>query len=144
MPSKHFQDLLKRMNEVHVQKNHDYANESVSPFSNFERAAIITSWFTDPIDQVFAALIGVKIARLAELCNGKTPKNESIDDNGLDLANYAGLWQAFREYNRERNPVMAISSPIYCKLCEQHINEDIVLHVLIKHSSAELKESNQR
>lgn len=100
--SKHFVALLEKMNKVHQEKNHDYA-QAGSPFSNFERAAIIVSWFNNPIDQVFAGLIGIKIARLAELCNGKMPKNESIDDNGLDLANYAGLWQAFREYNRESN-----------------------------------------
>lgn len=155
MPSKHFQDLLKRMDGVHVAKSHDYASED-GPFSNFERAAIIASWFNTPIDQVFATLIGVKIARLAELCNGKTPKNESIDDNGLDLANYAGLWQAFREYNRERESLINDRDEVnrskvgpsggqifpdgpslpYCDLCHQYIrNGSIMEHVLIMHKN---------
>lgn len=140
MASKHFQDLLKRMDAVHIAKNHDYADEKESPFSNFERAAIITSWFKTPIDQVFAAIIGIKIARLAELCNGKTPKNESIDDNGLDLANYAGLWQAFREYNRERTQLSpsSLSDSFYCDICKSQINDSIMHHVLITHPDASI------
>lgn len=86
------------MADTHNRKNHDYANEQ-DKFSNFHRAASITSWFSNPIDQVFAAIIGIKIARLAELLNGKEPLNESIRDNGLDLANYCALWEAER---RER------------------------------------------
>jgi len=85
------------MDAVHVKKNHDYAQEG-NPFSNFERAAVIVSWFKNDIDKVFACLIGVKLARLAELRNGKTPNNESIRDNGIDLTNYAGLWQAYWDY----------------------------------------------
>lgn len=53
--------------------------------------------------RIIAGIIGIKIARLAELTNGKIPKNESVDDTGLDLFVYCGLWQAYREWLRENS-----------------------------------------
>lgn len=99
MPSKEFHDLLDKARIIHDRKNHDYAQED-NPFSNFQRAAEIVSWFENDIDKVFVTLIGVKLARLAELCNGKEAKNESVDDTGLDLFVYCGLWQAYRGWVR--------------------------------------------
>lgn len=93
-----FKPILDRMNKVHQKKNHDYATAD-RPYSNFERAAILASWFDDPHDKVFAAIIGIKLARLAELHNGKSPNNESADDNHLDLDNYAVLWHGFKIAN---------------------------------------------
>lgn len=98
------------MNEVHIKKNNDYANDQ-NPFSNFEMSASLVSWFTDPIDQVFVALIGTKLSRLSELLtSGKTPNNESVDDTFLDLTNYCGLWAAYRLRKRELEDGNQISS----------------------------------
>lgn len=85
---------MDELKELHNRKSNDYAQEG-NPFSNFERAAYLGSWFNDPVDRVFAILFGIKLARLAELSNGKDPLNESIDDTMKDLACYAGLWCAF-------------------------------------------------
>lgn len=83
--------LLREMEALHEKKNHDYATDG-NPYSNFEYAAQVSAGFTDPVDRVFATLIGVKLARLQELTKGKVPNNESINDTYLDLANYAAIW----------------------------------------------------
>lgn len=92
--SPEFLSLLEKSKEIHLIKGHDYAN-SENPFSNFERSSLIASWFDDPVDKGFVILIGTKIARLAELRNGKSPKNESIFDTFLDLGTYCFLWGAY-------------------------------------------------
>jgi len=94
MPAvKEFLELLKKMEEVHILKNGDYTSNG--GFENFERAAVIASWFQRNEDKVFATLIGVKLARLgALLVDGRKPNNESIHDTHLDLTNYSGLWAA--------------------------------------------------
>lgn len=89
-----FLELLEQSKSIHRKKRHDYAAED-NPFSNFERSSIIMSWFNDPVDKAFANLVGTKLARLAELRNGKTAKNESIFDTCLDLFTYCGLWGAY-------------------------------------------------
>lgn len=89
-----FIQLLDDSRAIHLKKNQDYAQEN-NPFSNFERSAIIMSWFDDPVDKAFVNLIGTKLARLAELRNGKTAKNESIYDTLLDLGTYCFLWGAY-------------------------------------------------
>ena len=94
-----FEQLLKECLELHNKKSHDYAQEG-NKYSNFTRAAEILSWFKNPIDQVFACMIGIKLARLAELRNGKEAKNESTRDSGIDLVNYAALWQSY--YDSEK------------------------------------------
>lgn len=89
-----FEMLLDEMRELHARKNHDYARDE-NPFSNFEFAAQVAEGFTGT-DAVFAALIGIKLARLKELTSkGKRPNNESIDDTRRDLAMYAALWAAY-------------------------------------------------
>lgn len=93
MPSAKFHELINKCKEIHDKKSADYASEA-NPFSNFERAAQISSWFQSDNDKVFAILVGVKLARLAELLSGKEPKNESIEDSFLDLSNYCLLWGA--------------------------------------------------
>lgn len=85
------------MSEIHDSKSEDYTGDD-GPFTNFFRASLLAGQFTDPIDQVFAALIGIKIARLGVLTReGKEPNNESIQDTRIDLANYAALWAAYYE-----------------------------------------------
>ena len=75
----------------------DYAEET-NYFSNFEfaaKAAGIT------VDQVFLVMMGIKLARLAQLIGaGKVPNFESIDDNLLDSINYPGLLKAYRRQAR--------------------------------------------
>ena len=89
-------ELIEKMKSVHESKSHDYAkNDNV--FSNFEYAAKVSEVFTDPVDRVFATLIGVKLARLAELLSGKEAKHESIDDTFLDGSNYFVIWGSYRK-----------------------------------------------
>lgn len=94
MGSPHVKRILERIKEIHDRKNHDYAQED-NPFSNFERSGELISWFADPVHQSFAGLIGIKLARLAELLNGKEAKNESIDDSFLDLCTYCVLFHSY-------------------------------------------------
>jgi len=89
--------FLQRMQQLHTSKNHDYAKPG-SPYSNFEIAAELSAGFTDPMDRVFATLIGVKLARLQELTSGKRPNHESILDTRRDLANYACLWGSYFDH----------------------------------------------
>jgi hypothetical protein len=88
-----FTALLAEMAQLHDKKNADYAKDG-DPFSNFREAAEVARGFTGK-DAVYAALIGVKLARLRELLSsGKAPNNESVDDTRRDLAMYAALWAA--------------------------------------------------
>jgi len=97
--NKEFLQLLEQMKEIHRKKNDDYS--SAGPDENFERMAIISSWFRDSLDKVFATMIAVKLARLGVLLSSqKDPNNESVEDSFLDLCTYAGLWAA--NYKRRK------------------------------------------
>lgn len=96
-----FIELLEQSKAIHLKKNQDYANAS-NPFSNFERSAELISWFNNPVDRSFVALIGTKLARIAELSDGRVPNNESLDDSFLDLLTYVGLWGAYSKRNRNK------------------------------------------
>jgi hypothetical protein len=90
-----FTQLLTTMAVMHDKKNEDYAS-AANPYSNFEFAGRMAAPFTDPVDIAFATLIGVKLARLAELKGkGRSPQNESVADTQLDLAVYAALWCSY-------------------------------------------------
>lgn len=92
-----FDAQLARMAEIHNRKSHDYATAE-NPYSNFEYAAQVAREFTDPMDRVFATMIGIKLARIAELTSaGKDPQNESIRDTFDDLATYAALWASYED-----------------------------------------------
>lgn len=100
---KAFVDLLNKSLEIHKKKNSDYASEE-NKFENFERSALIASWFNKPIDKVFITLITTKLTRLATLLNKSTqPNNESTEDSFLDLVTYCGLWGAEYEQNKIKN-----------------------------------------
>lgn len=100
-----FDAVLSKMAAIHDKKSEDYAS-AANRYSNFEFAAHCASVFTDPLDQAFAVLIGVKLARLGELCSsGKTPNHESIQDTRVDLANYAALWASYHEAPPALDPV---------------------------------------
>lgn len=88
---------METIRTLHNRKNYDYATEG-NPYSNFEYAARLVEGFRDPLDQVFAALVGIKLARLQELTgSSKSPNYESIQDTRRDLANYACLWGSYHE-----------------------------------------------
>ncbi len=91
-----FTDAVEQMRRVHQAKSHDYAKDT-NPYSNFEFAARIADEFPDGPDRVFATMMAIKLARLAELLSQhKTPKHESIEDTFLDLCNYGVLWWTWR------------------------------------------------
>lgn len=94
MPNPKFHAILKKMADTHDKKSADYASDS-NYYSNFEQAAVSAGV---SVDAVFRTMIGVKLARLAELQGkGKTPKNESIKDSLEDLAVYAALYASYYE-----------------------------------------------
>lgn len=97
-----FIELLDASKAIHLKKNQDYANDN-NPFSNFERSAELISWFNNPTDKSFIALIGTKLARIAELSDGRTPNNESLDDSFLDLVTYCALWASYVKRTRNSN-----------------------------------------
>lgn len=89
-----FHSALAKMAEVHDKKSQDYAHDG-NRYSNFEEAAATAGV---SVDEVFAVLIGIKLARLRELLSsGKVPNNESIQDTRLDLAVYSVLWLSYHE-----------------------------------------------
>ena len=88
---------MDELKELHERKNKDYATDA-NPYSNFEFASQLVALFNDPVDATFAAIIGVKLARLGELLGkGKTPQNESVRDTLRDLTCYSGIWTARTE-----------------------------------------------
>jgi hypothetical protein len=92
MRNPRFNSLLKQLEILHDKKNHDYSNNT-DPYSNFKYAAAVAEPFTDKLDKVFATMIGIKMARLAELTSsGKKPNNESVNETRIDLACYAVIW----------------------------------------------------
>jgi hypothetical protein len=98
MANKYFNAVLDQMRSIHDRKVADYASAQ-NPYSNFEMSAEVAGV---PVETVFRVLIGVKLARLAELLNNaKTPNNESIDDSIIDLANYAALWASYRAQDKD-------------------------------------------
>lgn len=89
-PSRDFELILNEMLSTQNTKGHDYARPD-NPFSNFEFAAKLVSDFVNPVDRVFASIIGIKIARLIELQH-KDAVNESVLDTYKDLTIYCALW----------------------------------------------------
>lgn len=92
---KHFEAIIAKMREVLISKGDDYANDD--RLSNFKTVAQITG--TTPARSCLN-LIATKVARLGNLLNSKEPpRNESIRDSVLDLANYAILLDALLSEN---------------------------------------------
>jgi len=99
-PSDHQRDvvrgILQRGMKLLDAKGHDYAGDD-STFINFTLTGTILDWAVSrglqQEDLAFVSFIATKLARLIELRgSGKTPKNETIEDTCMDLANYAALW----------------------------------------------------
>lgn len=83
-----FDAFVAKMKATLLSKGDDYA-EQQDRLSNFKAVAAITN--TTP-QLACLNLIATKVARLSTLLNSPNPpKNESIDDSILDLANYAVL-----------------------------------------------------
>lgn len=94
-PYSPFFENLETMRQTHIKKNSDYAGEGGTYF-NFEYAARVAEPFTDPVDKVFATMLGIKLARLAILKRpGKKPNNEPVIDTQKDLATYATIWWTY-------------------------------------------------
>lgn len=82
-----FDEYVKRMRDVLLNKGDDYANRD--RLSNFKLAGLIAGGNakTNCLN-----LIATKVARLGVLLNSnEEPKNESVSDSIMDLANYALL-----------------------------------------------------
>src|SRR3990167_10827224 len=83
--------MLEQMQAIHDKKSADYS-QPTNKYSNFERASLIADWFEDATDRVFVTMIGIKLARIAELSQpGRVPNNESLEDSFLDLCTYCVL-----------------------------------------------------
>lgn len=97
--SPEFYGVLTTIASLHLKKNQDYADKS-HRYSNFTYAATMAEPFINPVDKVFATMIGIKMARLAELIDtGKTANNESVKDTFDDLVNYSAIWNSWRRTN---------------------------------------------
>lgn len=83
----HFEAITSLMQRTLFAKGNDYANED--RLSNFKLAGSICGLTAE---QNCLSLIATKVARLGVLLNSnKEPKNESVQDSVLDLANYTVL-----------------------------------------------------
>lgn len=90
-----FEEFVNNMRSTLLNKGDDYANED--RLSNFKLAGSIAGGSAE-INCL--NLIATKVARLGVLLNAKSaPKNESVDDSILDLANYAVLLAMIRKDN---------------------------------------------
>jgi len=82
-----FDEYINKMRDVLLNKGDDYAN--ADRLSNFKMAGQIAG---GNAQLNCLNLIATKVARLGVLLNSnKKPKNESINDSIMDLANYALL-----------------------------------------------------
>jgi DNA-binding TFAR19-related protein (PDSD5 family) len=82
-----FNEFAEKQAEIMLKKGNDYANEN--RLSNFKMVAQITGLTPEQVVNVFIATKTVRLCNL--LGSGKVPNNESIEDNLLDLANYAQI-----------------------------------------------------
>lgn len=84
----HFNKFADKMQNVLLSKGDDYAN--IDRLSNFKLAGAICGLTAE---QNCLSLMATKVARLGVLLSDtdNAPKNESIEDSILDLANYAVL-----------------------------------------------------
>lgn len=83
----HFQSFTQMQETILLAKGDDYSTED--RLSNFKHVAAITNLTPEIVSLV---QIGTKIARLGVLLQSENnPKNESINDSVIDLANYTFL-----------------------------------------------------
>jgi hypothetical protein len=85
--TKHLDEFLALMKQTISQKADDYAGDD--RLSNFKDSGKICK--IGP-EKVILALISTKVARISNLLESQqNPRNESMSDSLLDLANYAVL-----------------------------------------------------
>lgn len=87
-----FNDFTAQQAQIMLSKGDDYAG--ADRLSNFKKVAMMCNCSPE---LVILNLIATKVARLSELMSGKAPKNESIEDSMLDLANYTILLAMVRD-----------------------------------------------
>lgn len=93
MPESSFIDqALDGMRAVLVGKNEDYRIDG--EFSNFEFAAKVANVSTETVMMV---MIGIKLGRLMGASQNNY-NNESAADTIMDLAGYANILNAFKNY----------------------------------------------
>jgi len=90
-----FHKLLKQIGELHDKKNSDYAVDQ-DPFSNFREC----EKFGIPAWKGVMVRMSDKFCRLCNLVD-KPAKNESFEDNALDLAVYSMILKLLREENEK-------------------------------------------
>lgn len=81
-----FTEFSQKQKDILLKKGDDYSGED--RLSNFKFAGQICGISAQ---KNCLSLIATKVARLGQLTDSKTPKNESLEDSLLDLANYAIL-----------------------------------------------------
>jgi len=83
----HFRNMVDKMEQILIAKWDDYAG--ADRLANFKTVGAICK-ISPELDCL--AMVATKVARLGTLLNSpETPKNESIQDSIMDLANYAIL-----------------------------------------------------
>lgn len=91
------EELMTKGMKLMKSKSQDYTSGSTTRYENFKRQAIITGWFENEQDKIFAGMIALKLARIASLSDPlKEPNHESIEDTFIDLINYCSLWGGYR------------------------------------------------
>lgn len=81
------EEFQSKMKEILFKKSSDYSTKDA--LSNFKGTALATN---QSPEMVALTLIGIKVSRLGVLLNqSEAPKNESIEDSLIDLANYTFL-----------------------------------------------------
>lgn len=98
-----------KIKAIHKSKNDDYALEA-DPFFNFKVQQYFMSLVKNEKDKVYACMLGLKFARIANLLNkgGETANNEPLEDSFIDLATYTLLWKAaVKENGKVTRPALA-------------------------------------
>jgi len=109
--SPEFYKMLEEMADLHDKKSHDYASND-NPYGNYEFAGELACLFShSPKDAGFVGRIGEKLYRLSNLeKDGKTPKNESVEDTERDLCVIMALWVANRRERRKQNGMKLLTN----------------------------------
>lgn len=94
------ESVIQDMQKLLLSKAADYTDGS-DQFSNFSKTGQMTGLGPEGS---FKVLVATKVVRIMELTgSGRDPRNESVEDTLLDLANYAALWLAWRRRNNSLN-----------------------------------------
>lgn len=95
-------ELLQKGLSILDGKSHDYSQKR-NAFSNFEFTGMVLDFAeiagVEGADLAFLSLISTKLARMIALrgraSENAQPKNETLVDTCIDIANYAALWGAY-------------------------------------------------